>query len=155
MTTRGVSKEVKEEIISKVKAGEPVATLAKQYGISDKAIYNWIGSRTTKKVSWLDYAKLKRENQQLKEIIGVLSLEVEKSKKKDTWPTILKSNFPKSASLLSQTLYLLAEEIFTTDQLSKARKTWNLKRLFSKSWKMIQHMATGELLLPWELARKE
>lgn len=82
MSTRGVSKEVKEEILSKVKSGEAVATLAKQYGISDKAIYNWIGGRTTKRVSWLDYAKLKRENQQLKEIIGVLSLEVEKSKKK-------------------------------------------------------------------------
>lgn len=82
MSTRGVSQEVKEEILSKVKSGEPVATLAKQYGISDKAIYNWIGGRTTKRVSWLDYAKLKRENQQLKEIIGVLSLEVEKSKKR-------------------------------------------------------------------------
>lgn len=43
MATRGVSQEVKEEILSKVKAGEPVAALAKQYGISDKAIYNWIG----------------------------------------------------------------------------------------------------------------
>ncbi|MBC8435264.1 transposase [archaeon] len=80
--TRGVAKEVKEEILSKVKTGEPVATLAKQYGVSDKAIYNWLGGRTTKKVSWLDYAKLRKENQQLKEIIGVLSLEVEKSKKK-------------------------------------------------------------------------
>lgn len=77
-----IAAEVKEEILGKVKAGEPVAVLAKQYGVSDKAIYNWLGGMTTKKVSWLDYAKLKRENQQLKEIIGVLSLEVEKSKKK-------------------------------------------------------------------------
>lgn len=77
-----IAPEVKEEILGKVKVGEPVATLAKQYGVSDKAIYNWIGGRTTNKVSWLDYAKLKRENQQLKEIIGVLSLEVERSKKK-------------------------------------------------------------------------
>jgi len=82
LTTRGVSQEVKEEILSKVKSGESVAGLAKQYGISDKAIYNWLGGKTTKKVTWLDYAKLKRENQQLKEIIGVLSLEVEKSKKR-------------------------------------------------------------------------
>ena len=80
--TRGVAKEVKEEIISKVKAGESVSTLAQKYGVSDKAIYNWLGGRTTKKVSWLEYAKLRKENQQLKEIIGVLSLEVEKSKKK-------------------------------------------------------------------------
>lgn len=82
MATRGVSQEVKQEILSKVKAGEPVSALAKQYGISDKAIYNWIAGGTTRKVSWMDYTKLKRENQQLKEIIGVLSLEVEKSKKR-------------------------------------------------------------------------
>ncbi len=79
---RGIAKEIKEEILAKVKAGEAVSGLAKIYGISDKAIYNWIGGKTTNKVSWLEFAKLRNENKQLKEIIGVLSLEVEKSKKR-------------------------------------------------------------------------
>lgn len=79
---RGIAKEVKEEILAKVKAGEAVSGLAKTYGISDKAIYYWIGGKTTNKVSWLEFAKLRNENKQLKEIIGVLSLEVEKSKKR-------------------------------------------------------------------------
>ena len=35
-----IAPEVKEEILGKVKAGEPVASLAKLYGVSDKAIYN-------------------------------------------------------------------------------------------------------------------
>ena len=82
MQRKVIPSEIKNEILAKAKAGERVMELAKQYGVSDKAIYNWIGGRTTNKVSWLDYAKLKRENQQLKEIIGVLSLEVAKSKKK-------------------------------------------------------------------------
>lgn len=77
-----VSKEVKEEILAKVKAGEPAASVAEKYGISPKTIYGWLRWNTVKGVSVLDYAKLKRENQQLKEIIGVLSLEVEKVKKK-------------------------------------------------------------------------
>ena len=77
-----VATEVKEEILSKVKAGETVSSLAKLYGVSDKAIYNWIGGKTVNKVSWLEFAKLRNENKQLKEIIGVLSLEVEKSKKR-------------------------------------------------------------------------
>jgi len=77
-----VAKEVKEEILAKVKAGEPVSSLSKSYGVSDKSIYNWIQGRATKQVSFLEFAKLRKENQQLKEIIGVLSLEVEKSKKK-------------------------------------------------------------------------
>ena len=80
-----IAKEVKEEILAKVKAGEPVSTLAKAYGVSDKSIYSWLEGSTTRKVSWLEYAKIKKENQQLKEIIGVLSLEVEKSKKKTGW----------------------------------------------------------------------
>lgn len=77
-----IAHEVKEEILAKVKAGESVALLAKTYGVSDKSIYNWLEGSATRKVSWLEYAKLKKENRQLKEIIGVLSLEVEKVKKK-------------------------------------------------------------------------
>lgn len=77
-----IATEVKEEILTKVKAGEPVSGLARQYGISDKTIYTWIKGKTTNKVSWLEFAKLRNENKQLKEIIGVLSLEVEKSKKR-------------------------------------------------------------------------
>lgn len=77
-----IAKEVKEEILAKVKAGEAAASVAEKYGISAKTIYGWLRWNTVKGVSWLDYAKLKRENQQLKEIIGVLSLEVAKSKKK-------------------------------------------------------------------------
>ena len=77
-----IAKEVKEEVLAKVKAGEPAASVAQKFGISVKTIYGWLRWNTVKGVSWLDYAKLKRENQQLKEIIGVLSLEVAKSKKK-------------------------------------------------------------------------
>ena len=76
-----IAKEVKEEILSKVKAGEAVASLSKAYGISDNTIYNWIKGRAERHVSFLEYAKLRKENDQLKQIIGVLSLEVAKSKK--------------------------------------------------------------------------
>ena len=76
-----IAKEVKEEILSKVKAGVPAQELAHTYGISPKTIYGWLRWGTVNKVSWLDYAKLKKENQQLKEIVGVLSLELEKVKK--------------------------------------------------------------------------
>ncbi len=77
-----INKEVKEEILTKVKSGETAASVAEKYGVSVKSIYGWLRWNTVKGVSWLDYAKIKRENQQLKEIIGVLSLEVAKSKKK-------------------------------------------------------------------------
>jgi len=77
-----IAKEVKEEVLSKIKAGEPAASLAQTYGISVKTIYGWLRWNTANKVSWMEHLRLKRENQQLKEIIGVLSLEVAKVKKK-------------------------------------------------------------------------
>lgn len=79
---KSIAKEVKEEILSKVKSGEGVVALAQAYGISDKTIYGWLRWQATKGVSWLEFAKIKKENQVLKEIIGVLTLELQKSKKK-------------------------------------------------------------------------
>jgi len=78
----GISKEVKAEIIAKVKAGEKVAELAKHYGVSDRTIYAWLKQKVEGTVSLLEHHKLKKENAWLKEIIGVLTLELEKSKKK-------------------------------------------------------------------------
>lgn len=77
-----IAKEIKEEILAKVKAGESVSSLSKQYGVSDKAIYNWLKGKATRQVSLMGHIRLKKENQQLKKIIGILTLEVEKSKKK-------------------------------------------------------------------------
>ena len=37
-----IAKEIKDEIIAKVQAGERVAELAQQYGISTKTIYGWL-----------------------------------------------------------------------------------------------------------------
>ena len=78
----GVAKEVKAEIIAKVKAGEKVTELSKHYGVSDKSIYNWLRQKVEGSVSLMEHAKLKKENEQLKQIIGVLTLELEKTKKK-------------------------------------------------------------------------
>lgn len=77
-----VPKPIKEEIIGKVKAGERVADLAEQYGVSDKTIYGWLRQRTGEGVvSALDYNKLKRENEELKRIIGELTLNMHHQKK--------------------------------------------------------------------------
>lgn len=76
-----ISQEVKEEILSKVKAGEKVTALSAQYGVSDKTIYNWLGSKALGTVSILEYNRLKKENEQLKQIIGIITFELEKSKK--------------------------------------------------------------------------
>ncbi|MCB9802212.1 MAG: helix-turn-helix domain-containing protein [Pseudomonadales bacterium] len=47
----GISKDIKAEIIAKVKAGQKVADLAKAYGISTKTIYNWLRGQVKEQVS--------------------------------------------------------------------------------------------------------
>ncbi len=39
-------KEIRDEILAKVKAGERVAALVKQYGLSDRIIYGWLHKTT-------------------------------------------------------------------------------------------------------------
>jgi transposase-like protein len=77
-----IANEVKKEIVEKVKQGEPVVTLADQYGVSDRSIYAWLKRKASGNISVLEHNKLKRENTLLKEIIGGLTIELEKTKKK-------------------------------------------------------------------------
>lgn len=77
----GINKEVRSEILAKVKAGEPVIKLSKDYGVSDKTIYGWLRAGVNS-ISALEVAKMRNENNQLKQIIGVLTLELQKTKKK-------------------------------------------------------------------------
>jgi len=72
-----IPKDVKTEILAKVKGGEKVRDLARQYGVSDKSIYTWLHKETGDQVvSIIQYNRLKRENEELKKLIGELSLKL-------------------------------------------------------------------------------
>lgn len=73
--------ETKTEILEKVKGGIPVPDAAKQYAISDKTIYGWIANQTKPEISILEFNRLKKENEELKRIIGIITLELERGKK--------------------------------------------------------------------------
>jgi transposase len=79
---RRVNKEIREEIIRKVQAGERVADLATQYAVSTKTIYGWLRQDSGEgMVSVLEYNKIKRENEELKRLIGELTLNMHLQKK--------------------------------------------------------------------------
>jgi transposase-like protein len=78
----GIAGEVKAEILAKVKAGQKVVELSKQYGVSDKTIYNWLRGQVTEQVNYREYKRVLKENEDLKKILGVVTLELERSKKK-------------------------------------------------------------------------
>lgn len=77
-----IDSEIKKEIIDKVKAGEKVADLASKYGVSDRTIYVWLKRGVTDNVSLMEFSHLKKENQELKAIVGSLMFQLEKLKKK-------------------------------------------------------------------------
>jgi len=80
MTT--INCEIKKEIIDKVKAGEKVADLASKYGVSDRTIYAWLKRGITNNINLMEFNHLKKENQELKAIVGSLMFQLEKLKKK-------------------------------------------------------------------------
>lgn len=82
MQRKLIPKEIKDEILGKVKLGTKVMDLARQYGISDKSIYNWLHQDTSEEViSLVKYNRLKRENEELKRLIGELTLDMSLEKK--------------------------------------------------------------------------
>ena len=82
MQKRVIAPEIKTEVLAKAKCGERVSMLAEQYGISIKTIYTWLRLDSQEPVvSVLQYNKLKRENEELKKLVGEISLALSLGKK--------------------------------------------------------------------------
>lgn len=78
-----IANEIKAEIINKIKhEGLSVTDAGEQYGVSDKTIYGWLGTRASNTVSILEYNRLKRENEQLKHLIGDITLKLSTEQKR-------------------------------------------------------------------------
>lgn len=77
-----IPKEIKDEVLSLVKQGKKVPKIASEFGINPNTIYKWLSIGTKSEVSNLEYSRIKRERDDLLKIVGNLTLEVEKRKKK-------------------------------------------------------------------------
>ena len=76
-----VPKDIRDEILRRLKDGESAVKLATEYGISDKTIYHWTVKSTRKINPILELSRLKRENKTLYEMIGYITVELNKQKK--------------------------------------------------------------------------
>jgi transposase-like protein len=76
-------KELKEEIINKIKSeGITAVEAAKRYGIDVNNIYRWVSSGVAGvKGDLFEINRLKRENRELKQIIGEMLFEKRRGKK--------------------------------------------------------------------------
>lgn len=77
------SKELKEEIICKIREGSGLSDVGNTYGISPSTISGWLGrSAEGRTGDELQIGKLKREKEALLRIIGQLTYESELKKKR-------------------------------------------------------------------------
>jgi transposase-like protein len=76
-------KELKEEVVNKIKSeGITAVEAAKRYGIDVNNIYRWVSQGVAgARGNLFEINKLKRENRELKQIIGKIMFEHERGKK--------------------------------------------------------------------------
>lgn len=73
---RYIPQETKDEVLKRIKDnGEAVSKLAAEHGINVRTIYGWLKKGVSSSVSALEYARLKRENKILLELVGKLTLQ--------------------------------------------------------------------------------
>ena len=78
-----IAPEIKEQILKRIKEeGVPIAQAAKDHGIHETTIYGWLGAGARSAPSWIEVAKLKRENKALLELVGEITLKLSESQKK-------------------------------------------------------------------------
>jgi transposase-like protein len=83
MKGKATSLEVKEQIINRIKnEGVTVVQAAKDHGISEGTIYDWIAKKVEGQPSMAENIKLKRENDQLKMLLGEITLKLSETQKK-------------------------------------------------------------------------
>ena len=83
MKKHKVSQEVKDQIINRIKNdGISVIEAAKDHGISENTIYGWIAKKTEGLPTISEIIKLKRENAQLLQLVGEMTLKLSDTQKK-------------------------------------------------------------------------
>ena len=79
-----VSHEIKEQILKRIKEeGVPVTQAAEDHGVSTKTIYRWLTGGLSKQPTWTEHNQLKKKNKELMELIGELTVELSRAKKKN------------------------------------------------------------------------
>lgn len=83
MKKHRIAPDVREQIICRIKTdGISVSQASKEHGVSEQTIYNWIGRKTDSIPSLLEFAKLRRERDELLRLVGEITLRLSDTQKK-------------------------------------------------------------------------
>lgn len=82
-----VEAALRQQVLADIKNGTKVSEAKSKYGVSENAIYGWLRSQADNTgTSALEVARLRRENAELKEIVGLFALEKKRAEKNRKGP---------------------------------------------------------------------
>ncbi len=82
--THRIAPEVREQILKRIKEeGVPVSQAAKDHGVSEAAIYSWLGKGVKALPTIGELVRLKRQNEELLTLVGELTLASSRTQKKN------------------------------------------------------------------------
>lgn len=83
MKRQKIAPELKEQIINRIKNdGITVVEAAKDHGISEGTIYTWLSRKVEGQPTLSEIVRLKRENAQLLQLVGEMTLKLSETQKK-------------------------------------------------------------------------
>ena len=83
MKQHRINAEVKADIIRRVKEeGVPIKQAAEEHGITDSAIYKWLG-KGIEAPTFGEISRLQKQNKELFQIIGEMTLKLSEAQKKN------------------------------------------------------------------------
>lgn len=78
-----VAAEVKADIVRRIKEeGVPIAQAAKEHGVTERAIYHWLGAGAKGAPTFSEFSRLQKQNRELLEIVGAMTLKLSEAQKK-------------------------------------------------------------------------
>lgn len=78
-----IAPELKEQIINRIKNdGVTVVEAARDHGISENTIYSWLSRKVKGQPTLSEIVKLKKENAQLLQLVGEITLKLSETQKK-------------------------------------------------------------------------
>jgi transposase-like protein len=83
MKRQKIAPEIKEQILNRIKnEGVSVIQAAKDHGIGEGTIYTWIAKRVDGGPTVSEIVRLKKENAQLYQLVGEITLRLSETQKK-------------------------------------------------------------------------
>jgi transposase-like protein len=76
------SEELKQQVLQDIKNGARVAAVCEERALSSKTVYKWLRNQADNTgTSSLEVARLRKENQELKELVGLFALQKKRAEK--------------------------------------------------------------------------